>query len=82
MRVITLTHRSVFVPFVAGETTLLALRRDVEVGTGVACEWQKIFRGGAELTGEPGALLAGLGVRAGSNLFLTHRIEGIEYSRA
>jgi hypothetical protein len=82
VRIITTTRRSVFAPFDPALTTLDNLRRCTERECGVPVEWQRLFCGGALLSG-PGVQVAyEAGVVAGMNLFLTARVEGLEYGGA
>ena len=81
VRVITVTRRSIFVPFDAATTTLLDVKRRVEAESGVAVEWMRLLRGSTALEGPPEALAADLGVRGGVNLYLITRVEGYEYGR-
>jgi hypothetical protein len=81
VRVITLTRRSVFVPYEAETTTVFDMKKRVEELTGVAMEWQRLMFGNRIIsTSTPESTLAcEVGIRPGINIFLTHRIEGIEY---
>lgn len=83
VRVITLTRRSVFVHFDAQLTTVLSLKRSVEELTGVAVEWQRLMLGNRMIeTDTPETTLASeFGIKPAINIFLTHRIEGMEYGR-
>ena len=89
-----MTRRSIFVAFDPATTTLLELQRAVEAQSGVAVEWMRLMSGGGrvleapsngssdESSGGAGAcLLADLGIRGGVNLFLTARVEGMQYGR-
>lgn len=82
VRVITVTRRSIFVPFAERTTTLMDMKRHVEAASGVPVEWMRLLCGSAVLEGSDGALAADLGVRGGTNLFMTARVEGMEYGGA
>lgn len=82
VRVITVTRRSIFVPFVEGTTTLIDMKRRVEAASGVPVEWMRLLRGNSLLEGPNGVLASHLGVRGGTNLFMTARVEGMEYGGA
>lgn len=86
VRVITITRRSVFVLFDEEKTTLLSFKRNVEALTGIAIEWQRLLFGSkllqsdnSDIQSEENILVSSFGVKGGMNVFLTHRIEGMEY---
>jgi len=104
VRVVTVTRRSLFVPFDGAVTTLADLQASTEAQAGVPVEWQRLYVGARRIDGGGGngassgdggggggggegegvvtPLLSDLGVRAGSSVFLTARVEGFEYGGA
>jgi len=82
VRIISTTRRSVFAPFQPALTTLEDLRRCAERECGVPVEWQRLFCGSSLLNGPNSQVAFEAGVVAGMNLFLTTRVEGLEYGGA
>ena len=71
-----------FAPFQPALTTLEDLRRCAERECGVPVEWQRLFCGSSLLNGPNSQVAFEAGVVAGMNLFLTTRVEGLEYGGA
>lgn len=80
VRIVTLTRRCIFVPFIESTTTLGNLKFAIQLAAGIPAEWQRLFGGpNIRFEGDNSTLLSTIGVRHGVNIYLTHRIDGIEY---